>query len=113
MLAPQSRPLLDRPRSPAFQVLDLGHPPAPGDDPGNLVISVVDLLMLGAGGNEGEIAGRQVLALLPSLGHQGAVAGEGVNDGVLVAVVVNGGGGMGLGNHDCLGGERGDPVGLG
>lgn len=60
--------------------------------------------MLGEGGNEGEVPGREVLARAAVVADDAAVTAHGVDDGVLGAVVVDSGGGVGFGDHDCVGG---------
>ena len=69
--------------SPPLKVHHHGTCTAARDDPGYLLVTFVDLLVLGPGGDEGEIAGCEVLTGFSSVGDYGAVAGGGVDYGVL------------------------------
>lgn len=43
--------------APTGQIHDFRHPAAAGDDPFHFLVSLVDFLVLGPGGDEGEVAG--------------------------------------------------------
>ena len=75
--------------APSFQVLDDGITPAPGDDPGHFLVTVVDFLMLGVGWDESEISRSQLLPLLPTFGDDGAMACGCIDDRVLFTVMVD------------------------
>lgn len=67
---------------PAFEVLDDRSAAGTSDDPDDVLVAVVDLLVLGECRDEGKVAWRQVCSLLAALADDGAVAPGGVNDRV-------------------------------
>jgi len=76
---------------PTLQILDDRHSAGTCDDPLDLRIPLIDLLMLGVSRDQGKVAFLQDLSLLPALRHDRSSAANTVDDRILVAVVVDGG----------------------
>lgn len=66
--------------APAVEVDDDGRPPAAGDDPDDVGVAVVDLLVLREGRDEREVTGTQLLPRASVVADDAAVAADGVDD---------------------------------
>ena len=86
-------------RIPTVQVLDYRVATTAGDNPKNVLVAVIHFLVFGKGGNKSEIAGTELLALLTTLGNDSTVTAGSIHNGILLAMVVNGGGGMRFCQH--------------
>ena len=67
----------------------------------HILVAVILLLMLAPRWDQRPVTRLQILLRLAAVTDDAAVALDRVDDGVFAAVVVNGAGGMGVGDHDC------------
>lgn len=86
--------------TPAVEVLDNRLCSATGDDPLYLFVSIIDLLMLRKSRDQGEVARLQVLSLLSIGTDDSAIPSDGINNGVLFAMMMDRGAGVWLSEHD-------------
>ena len=80
--------------------------PTSGNNPCDFVITFIHLLMFGPCRDEGEISRRELLPLFSMVRYDGSVTASSIDYGVLLPVMMYGGGGMWMGYHNCLSGEK-------
>ena len=85
--------------TPTVQVLDYWIATTTGDNPYNLLVAVIHFLVFGKGGNESEITRAKFHALLATFRNDSTVAAGSIYDGILLAMVVDGGAGMRFCQH--------------
>lgn len=88
--------------SPPLQIPHHRHPPTTRNDPLHLLLAIINLLMFRKRRYKRKVARHQILPLLAPLGDDRPAPAHGVDDGILLAVVVDGGCRVGFRNHHWM-----------